>query len=62
MKGRRTERDAALVGMRTSSYLVLGEEAGKTVYHHYCATAVVLVVDSIAPDKRHQTRHLKYRV
>ena len=50
MKGRSTERDAAAVGLRTSSCLVLEEEAGKTVYHHYCATAVVLVVETIAPD------------
>ena len=31
--------------MRTSSCVVLGEEVGKTVYHHYSATAVVFVVD-----------------
>ena len=45
------EQEAAGVGLRTSSCLVLGEVA-KTVYHHYSATAVVFVVDP-SPKLRH---------
>ena len=50
VRGHRTEREAAAVGSRTSSCLVLGEKVGKTVYHHYSAAAVVFVVETIAPD------------
>ena len=47
VKRRRTEREAAAVGLRTSPCL---EEMEKTVYHHYSATAVVFVVETITPD------------
>ena len=60
---RRTEREAAAaVGSRTNFCWVLGEEVGETEYHHYSATAVVFVVETLAPNSRHQTRHLRYRV
>ena len=58
---RRKEQEAAGVGLRTSSCVVLGEEVGKTVYHHYSATPVVFVVETLASNSRHQTRHPEYR-
>ena len=61
VRGRRTEQDAAAVDSRTSSCWVLGEEVGETVYH-YSATDVVFVVETLAPNSRHRTRHPKYRV
>ena len=61
--GHRTEREAAAaVGSRTSSCWELGEEVGETVYRPYSATAVVFVVETLAPNSRHQTHHPKYRV
>ena len=50
VRRRCTKQEAAAGGLRTSSCLVLGEEVGKTVYHHYSATAVVFVVENIASD------------
>ena len=61
--GRRTKREAAAaVGSRTNFCWVLGEEVGETVYHHYSATAVVFVAETLVPNSMHQTRHPKYRV
>ena len=62
VRRRCTEREAAAMGWRTSSRLVLGEEVGKTVCRHYSATAVVFVVETLALNSRYQTRHPKYRV
>ena len=44
------DQEAAAVGWRTNSCLVLGEEVGKTVYHHYSAAAAVFVVETITSD------------
>ena len=62
VRGRRTEREAAAVGTRTSSCLVLGEEVEKGVYHHYSATAFMFVVETMVPDSRYRMGHPKYRI
>ena len=44
VRRRRTEREDAAVGLRTSSCLVLEEEVAKTVYHHYSALILPLLL------------------